>query len=247
MRSRTVFGLFLAAYICNSQQPRPQVSRTPQTEYSFAVRSGKPTITIRIEIAATGKIGNALVFQEGTLDPIQRLASCQPNLAMELYEGDESTVLVEHADFNFDGYEDLKILQFHHPHLGKSIFCVYVWDDKTSKFRYEPQIPMPDPVPHAESKTITTHNVYMGGTWNDSVYVWSGNRVIPIAEWGLANEAGLPGTNADCPWTAWCSKRVNGRMRSVVRKSTGCNGADPETVNCTPPPRSIYVPKVGRK
>jgi hypothetical protein len=166
---------------------------------------------------------------------------------MELYEGDESIVLVEHADFNFDGYEDLKLLQFNHPHLGNSIFCVYLWDEKTSKFQYDPQIPMPDPVPHAERKTITTHHEYMGGTWGDSVYVWSGNKVIPIAEWGLANEAGMPGTNANCPWTAWCAKRINGKMRNVVMKSTGCNDTDPEMVKCTPPPRSVYVPKVQRE
>lgn len=162
---------------------------------------------------------------------------------MELFQGDEGKVLVEQADFNFDGFDDLKLLQFYHPHLGKAIFCVYLWDEKTSRFRYEPQIPMPDPIPHPESRTITTHNEYMGGTWSDSVYVWLAGKIIPVAEWGLINEAGNPGANTECPWTAWCDKRINGKMRNVASKPTGCNATDPEPVTCTPPRPSVYAPR----
>ncbi|MEO8371911.1 MAG: hypothetical protein ABI806_22180 [Candidatus Solibacter sp.] len=138
-------------------------------------------------------------------------------------------------------------MQYYHHHLGKSIFCVYLWDEKASKFRYEPQIPMPDPVPHAESKTITTHDERMGGTSADAVYVWSGNKIIEIAEWGLANDFGMVGANANCPWTAWCSKRINGKMRRVAMKSTGCNDTAQAPVQCTPPPRSVYSPKIHAK
>ena len=243
MRTRPEIWLLLLGSICRCQQPRPLDSNTAKTEYSFAVRPGRAPLTIRVEIGTSGKIGDALVFHEGDPTPIQRLASCEPDLAMELYQGDDDKVLVEQADFNFDGYDDLRLLQFYHPHLGKSIFCVYLWDEKTSKFRYDPQIPMPDPIPHSESKTITTHNEYMGGTWSDSVYVWSEAKVIPIAEWGLANDAGMTGANVNCPWTAWCAKRINGKMRSVAMKSTGCNDTEPVPVKCTPPPRSVYSAK----
>jgi hypothetical protein len=75
------------------------------------------------------------------------------------------------------------------------------------------------------------------------VYVWSAGKLIPIAEWGLANEAGLPGTNPNCPWTTWCEKRINGKMRKIAMKATGCDHTDPEEVKCTPPPRSIYASK----
>jgi len=162
---------------------------------------------------------------------------------MELYEGDENQVLIEQADFNFDGYDDLKLLQFYHPHLGKSIFCVYLWDEKRSQFRYDPQIPMPDPIPHPENRTVTTHDEFMGGTSSDSVYVWLAGKLIPIAEWGLANEFGQAVANEACPWTAWCTKRINGKMRSVARKHTGCNDTAPEPVRCTPPPFSVYAPR----
>lgn len=141
---------------------------------------------------------------------------------MELNDHEEIPDLVQHDDFDFDGYEDLELLRYHVPHLGKSIFCVYLWDEKAQRFRYEPQMPTVDPVAHPETKTITTHEEWIGGTWGDAVYIWLGDKLAPIAEWGLANEAGLPETNADCPWTAWCSNRIDGTMRKVVTKSTGC-------------------------
>jgi hypothetical protein len=246
MRTRLVIALLLLEAIGNSQR-QPIDANTVKTEYSFAVRPGRAPLTIRVEIGATGKIGDALVFQEGAATPTQRFSSCEPDLTMELYKGDEHTVLVDHADFNFDGYEDLKLLQFSHPHLGKSIFCVYLWDERSSRFRYEPEIPMPDPVVHPETKTITTHEEYMGGTWVDSVYVWSGDKTIAIAQWGLRNNAGISGTNANCPWDAWCSKLINGKMQKVAMKSTGCEDTNPEPVKCTPPPPSIYTPKAQRK
>lgn len=242
MRTLAAIFLLLLGSSLDCQEPRPLDSKTVTTEYSFTVRNGRPPLTVRVEIGPSGKIGDALVFQQGDPKPFQRLASCQPDLAMELQHGEENTVLIEQADFNFDGFVDLKLLQFHHPHLGKSIFCVYLWEEKTSKFRYDPQIPMPDPTPHPGNRTITTHDEYMGGTWSDSVYVWSGGKIIPIAKWGLANEAGMTGRkNANCPWTAWCAKRINGRMRNVSRTATGCNDTDPAPVKCTPPPRSVYA------
>jgi hypothetical protein len=242
MKILPVMLLLIFACLGRCQQARPLNSATAKTEYSFAVRPGRPPLTIRVEIGAGGKIGDALLFRQGASTPFQRLGTCSPDLVMELYEGDEDQILVDHADFNFDGFEDLKLLQFHHPHLGKSIFCVYLWDEKSSEFRYEPQIPMPDPIPHRENRTITTHDEYMGGTWSDSVYIWLAGKVIPIAEWGVANEGGPDGANADCTSTAWCAKRINGMMRNVARKRTGCDGAAPEPVKCTPPPVSARAP-----
>jgi len=243
MKTLPLMWLLLLGCVGRCQQLRPLDSTTAKTEYSFVVRPGRPPLTVRVEIGAGGKIGDALVFRHDGSTPLQRLASCRPDLAMELYQGDENMVLVEQADFNFDGYDDLKLLQVYVPHLGKSTFCVYLWDEKTSRFQYEPQIPMPDPIPHPESQTITTHNEYMGGTSSDSVYVWLAGKIIPIAEWGLANEGGSAGANADCPWTAWCSKRINGKMRNVAMKRTGCNASDPEPVRCTPPAPSVYAPR----
>ena len=96
---------------------------------------------------------------------------------------------------------------------------------------------MPDPTPHPDNRTITSHNEYMGGDWSDSVYVWSAGKIIPIAQWGLINTSGEAGANANCPWTAWCAKRINGKMRTVSRRVTACNDTDPVAVACTPPRR----------
>ena len=247
--ARTAFVLlaliiYPTSRLSSSQQIKPLDSKSAKSEYSFPVRVGRPPLTIRVQIGEDGKIGDALVFHNGERTAFQTLTSCQPELAMELYQGDEDTVLVEHADFNFDGYEDIKLLQQRNPHLGNSIFCVYLWDEKTGQFRYEPQIPLVDPIPHAENKTITTHHEYFGGTHSDSVCVWMYGKVTEIASWGLANEGGMPGGDSNCPWTAFCYKRINGKMRTVTLKATGCNGADPEEVICTPPPvRTVNPPK----
>jgi hypothetical protein len=240
--------VLLAAAMCpisrlgRAQQLKPLDSKSAKTEYSFAVRAGRPPLAIRAQIGENGKVGGALVFREGDPTAFQTLSSCQPDLVMELFQGDEDMVLVGHADFNFDGYEDLKLLQFYHPHLGKSIFCVYLWDEKAGRFRYEPQIPSPDPIPHPENKTITTHNEYFGGTHSDSVYVWIAGKVTEIATWGLSNEGDTLG-RSKCPWTTYCDKRINGKMRTVTLKETGCDDTAPEEVTCTPQLRVVNAVK----
>jgi hypothetical protein len=43
---------------------------------------------------------------------------------MELTEYDDERELLKHQDLNFDGFEDVQLLQYYVPHLGKSIFCI---------------------------------------------------------------------------------------------------------------------------
>jgi len=235
-----VLAIGVSVKPCGSQEATRLDSKSTKTEYSFSVRPGRPPLTFRVQIGESGKIGDALVFHQGEQVAFQTLASCDPQLAMELYQEDENRNLIEHADFNFDGFEDVELLQFHHSHLGKSIFCVFLWDDKAGRFRYEPQIPSPDPIPHPETKTITTHNDYMDGSYGDSTYVWSGKTVLEIASKGIAHEKSSP----SCPWTAFCYKRINGKLRAVTLKPTGCDDTDPREVTCTPPPlRIINKPK----
>lgn len=227
-----------------SQDVKPLDSKSARTEYSFSVRPGRAALIFRVQIGVNGKIGDALVFHQGERVAFQTLASCNTELAMELYSGDEDLNLIEHADFNFDGFEDVKLLQFKHSHLGKSIFCVYLWDDKIGRFRYEPQIPAPDPIPHPDAKTITTHNEYSDGSHYDSTYVWVGNKVLEIASVGLAHDNPSP----DCPWTAFCYKRINGKMTTAFSKRTGCDDSAPEEVRCALPPlRIINAPRHGAK
>jgi len=243
--SWVLVSIMSTAGIARARQRRLADRQAVQTEYSFSVRPGGPSLVVRAQIGADGKIGAASVFHKGDQQPFQTFSSCMPDLAMELYEGEEGTQLVEHADFNFDGYEDLAILQYLHPHLGKSFFCVYLWDDKVGRFRYEPQIPMPDPMPDPTIQTITTHDFYQGGAVMVGVYVWSAGKVIQIAESELLNLVGTPQADPSCPWETTCAVRINGEMREIASKVTGCAGAEPERVECTPP-RSAYLPALAR-
>lgn len=124
--------------------------------------------SFKVEVDSTSTVTGVSVFHEGQRSPFQTLSSCNIDLPMQLLEGDEQLALVNHADFNFDGNEDLQLLQYVNDHLGKSLFCVYLWDDKTDHFRYEPQLFIADPIPHPETRTITSHNDYQGGPFTDS-------------------------------------------------------------------------------
>jgi hypothetical protein len=79
---------------------------------------------------------------------------------------------LKHADLNFDGFEDVQLLQYFHPHLATSVFCIYLWDHSAGRFRYAPEIPAINPLPHPENKTITVHQDLFGGVFSDSTYRW---------------------------------------------------------------------------
>ncbi len=243
MKSAPLLWLFLLASRGTCQQVQPLDSTAAETEYRIVVRSGRPPLIIRVEIGDGGKLGDTLVYHPGDSTPFQRLASCDPSLALDLNEQPTHRVLVEQADLNLDGYDDLKRLQFYDAHLDKSIFCVYLWDEKASRFGQQPQITLTNPIPHPENRTITSHSEFFGGTWSDSLYVWSAGKLLPIAEWGVTNEPSSTGANVACPWTAWCAKRISGQMRKVATKVTGCANTDPVPVKCTPPRRSSYEPR----
>lgn len=150
---------------------------------------------------------------------------------MTLYEGDEQLALVGHADFNFDGFEDLKVLQYVNDHLGKSLFCVYLWDNRAGQFREERQLfgtSEPDP----KNKTIVTHDEYFGGPYIDETYVWRGPKLLLIATKGLLSGSSKP----DCGFTSFCSRLVNGKMRRI-EKPTVCREGSIEEVSCPAPAR----------
>jgi len=147
---------------------------------------------------------------------------------MQLLEGDEKLALVRHADFNFDGYEDLELLQYMNDHLGKSLFCVYLWDERTGRFRYEPQLFIADPVPHPETRTITSHSDYQGGPYTDSTYEWHGTKLVLLAGGGITYGS----KDARCGFTSFYHRLVNGKMRTIVEKPTACSGNPVEAVDC---------------
>lgn len=211
------------------------------TEYTFPVKSGMD-VHVHVQLDDTTTITGALISHGTDRTPFQTLSPCNKDLPMTLYEGDEQLALVEHADLNFDGFEDLKVLQYVNDHLGKSAFCVYLWDNRSGHFREEPQLfgnPQPDP----KNKTIFTHEDYFGGVYTDNTYVWNGAKLLLIATKGLVSGS----SKTDCGFTSFCSKLVNGKMRGID-KPTACGDGSIEEVSCAttvPSPRK-HPPKAKR-
>jgi len=221
-------GILVACPGTDAQLKKPLDPHSVLTDYSFRVRPGVPALFFRVELDGTSTVTGVSVFHEGEPNPFQRLPSCDKDLPMQLLEGDEKLALVRHADLNFDGYEDLEVLQYVNDHLGKSIFCVYLWDHKTARFRYEPQLFIADPIPHPETRTITSHNEYQDGPHTDSTYQWRGNKLALIAEEGIDNDS----KDEQCGVTSFCRRLVNGEMRTIEEKPTACAGNPVEPVAC---------------
>jgi hypothetical protein len=197
------------------------------TDYKIQVRPGVDVL-VRLKLDDASTITGAFVFRSGEAAPFQDLPLCSA-LRMTLYEGDEEQDLVEGDDFNFDGFQDLKLLQDINDHLGKFTYCVYLWDHRAGRFRAEPQLfgnPQPDP----ETKTIFTHDDYFGGLYTDYTYVWRGPKLQLIATKGLVSGSSKP----ECGFTSFCSKLVNGKMQGA-NKPTACGHAPIEEVSCPEP------------
>src|SRR5712692_3393925 len=129
-RSRVLFsllGLLLWCCTAHSQLRQPLDPNLARTSYTFRVHPGIPRFTFQVEVDKTSTITGVSVFREGARSPFQTLLACNKDLPMQLLEGDEQLALVTQADLNFDGYEDVKLLQYTNDHLGKKLFCVYIW------------------------------------------------------------------------------------------------------------------------
>ena len=129
-------------------------------------------------------------------------------------------------------------MQYVNDHLGKSAFCVYLWDNARGRFREEPQLfgnPQPDPT----SKTIFTHDDYFGGVHTENTYIWSGAKLQVIATKGLGSGSSKP----ECGFTSFCSKLIAGKMQGVD-KPTACGDGPIEEVPC---PTSLRAPRLPAK
>src|SRR6185436_18125770 len=84
-------------------------------------------------------------------------------------------------------FEDVQLLQYYVPHLGKSLYCIYTWNERDGRFRYAPEIPETDPLPDPQSKTITVHEDWFGGVYSDSTYRWNGGKMELIEQHGTVS------------------------------------------------------------
>lgn len=222
------FLAMLRDHAAAQERVKPLDPNKARTTYSFPVRPGGELFRFKVELDQTSTVSGVSVFREGDASPFQTLPACKDAYSEELTEYDEALELLEHADLNFDGFEDVKLLQFYQPHLGTKVFCIYTWDNKSGHFRYAPEIPGLNPVPHPENKTITVHQDWMGGAYADSTYRWNGAKTEEIEFHGR----GYGSDDPKCGFTDHCNKLINGQMVITLWRPVVCSDdrPDPELI-----------------
>jgi hypothetical protein len=225
-----LFGAALA-----QNRPGPFDAAKGHTSYSFPVRPAGEPFRFQVQLDKTGTITGLAVFRPGDPAPSQVLPSCEPLLLRPLDEWDEDRELVWHGDLNFDGFEDVGLWQFFHPHLGDTHYCMYLWSEKDGRFVAAPDPPMLEPVLHPKTKTFTTHKDWMGGIWVDNTYRWNGGKLEIVESSGRGSGSDDP----NCHFTDRCEKLINGKMVTTLERPVACEDGreEPELLcpeNATP-------------
>ena len=199
-------------------KPKPLNPENARLNYFFSVRPGEKPFRFKVNLDKTLTVTGVSVFRDGDSSPFQTLSACNSDLKDQLTEYDESSEFLRHADLNFDGFEDLKLLIYYAPHLGKRVECIYLWDTKTGHFRYSPEVSdLVDPVAHPENKTISSWEDWMGGAYESSTYRWAGVKLELIEQYGLYGDWGSQ-TDKQCGFSFTCRRLVNGEMVTTLEK-----------------------------
>ncbi len=205
-----------------TQQPAQPAG--PKTTYSFPIRRGAAPLRFEVGVDPTHTVTGVAVYRGTEAKPFQTLPVCANIVTSALAADDRDSLLIEHSDLNFDGFEDLQLLQFRNREVGTRLYCIYTWDNPAGRFRPAPEIPYVNPVPHPESKTITVHQAWPGGLYADSTYRWNAASLQLIEERGR-----IAGSDdAKCSFTDHCDKVAGGKMVTTLRRAAGCSDGRPE-------------------
>jgi len=201
-----------------------------KTSYSFPIKAGSPPFHFTVLLDLTSTITGIQVFRQGDSAQFQTLPACKvaDGLTMELNEYDAERELLKHQDLNFDGFEDIQLLQYFVPHLGKSIYCIYTWNPRDRRFRHAPELPGTDPIAHPENKTITVHEDFFGGVFTDSTYRLRNGKSQLVVENARVSGSDRP----DCGFTDYCSRLIHGEMVTTASRPSNCEHDQPAAVVC---------------
>jgi hypothetical protein len=203
-----------------AQQPsKPLDPHRARTTYSFPIRRGAAPFRFQVELDQTRAVTSVAVFRAGEASPFQTLPACTNIVTGAVDDTDAEQELIAHADLNFDGFEDVQLLQFRHAQLGTKLYCIYTWDNNNGRFRYAPEIPSANPVAHPENKTITVHRAWEGGIYADSTYRWAGASLPLIEEHGRVTGSDDP----KCALTDHCDKVIGGNMITTLWRPVVCS------------------------
>lgn len=192
------------------------------TDYSFPIRTGGEPFRFHVELDETMTVTGVSVFRGSESRPFQTLPMCK-GISEQLNEYDSELALLDHADLNFDGFEDVELLQFFHPHLGTKVFCIFTWDNKSARFQYAPAVPNPNPVAHPENKTITVHQDWMGGAYADTIYHWTGGKYAITESSGRGYAIDDPNK---CHFVDHCEKLIRGKLVTTLMRPVMCGEDD---------------------
>jgi hypothetical protein len=212
--------------------------------FTFPIHPGNRPLRFRLELNKQGFVSGISVFGPDHSKLLQSVASC--GVGDETYaefEKQTSDPLLKHADLNFDGFEDLELLYEYVPHLGKNLYCIYLWDPKVGRFRYSSELTKigTNLEAHPEDKTLTTHEDWMFGPWQDSTYRWHAGKVELIEQRSLLGSWSVPvGGRKGCGFSYTCSRLISGKMVDTLKKPI-CQPEEMDDLpDCpaTPPKRS---------
>jgi len=216
--------LFNVRHALAQEKLKPLDPNRARATYSFPIQPGAKPFRFKVELDQASTVTGVSVFRDGDSSPFQTLPACKDAITEKLTEYDEELELLAHADLNFDGFEDVQLLQYYHPSLGTKVYCIYVWDDRSGHFRHAPEIPTVNPVPHPENRTLTVHQDWQGGLYADSTYRWIGAKFELIEEHGRVYGS----DNPRCGFTDHCDKLVSGKMITTLWRPVMCSEGRPD-------------------
>ena len=221
--SASLMGILLVGLLRAQQdEPKPLKPNDPRLNFSFAVSPDAQPFRFHVDLDRKGTIEGVSAYRRGETTPFQTLSSCGsfPDQIDTQWGWGDFTVLIAHADFNFDGYQDLELMQNYIPHLDTKVYCIFLWDNHAHLFRYSKELSdqgvnlEPDP----KSKTLHARQDWMGGRGEDRTYRWTGEHLELIEVQGEdpnGPDAASPGKACD---EIYCMQRIGGKVVTTLDK-----------------------------
>lgn len=203
------------------ERPKPLDSNDSRLNFSFTPHAGDKPLHLKVKLNRKGTITGVTVFREGEPYPLQTLHSCHdfPDQVDTNWRASEVSQLVVHADLDFDGFEDLELLQNYVPHLDKKLYCIFLWDSKAGQFAYSKELTeiATNLEPHPESKTLGVREDWQGGPWQESTYRWNEGKLELIEQTSLLGDWSQQNDKV-CGFTFSCSRLIRGKMAETLTK-----------------------------
>lgn len=204
------------------ENPKPLNASDTRLNFSFSVRHDGPAFEFKVNLDNDGIISGVSVYRRGATRELQTLPGCRqfPDQVNDIWTKHDLSLLITHADLNFDGYEDLELMSNYIPHLDKKLYCIYLWDNKLGRFNYSKELTgiATNIEAHPESKTLTEREDWQGGgAWRESKYRWNGNKLELIEQNSLMGEWGMQAKDR-CGFTFTCSRLIHGKFATTLTK-----------------------------